>query len=346
VRAFARVILVLMVGAAGALGGCGSEPPSLQSADAGSSVTVEQGPVRITATFSSDRITIAERIDCVVRVLAPADFEIGLPTIGETLGEYTVVESSVSPPRLVVGGLMEHRLSMLLEPFLPGAYEVDPLVVSVRERDAEEASDIALTLPVVTVVSVLDDSPESASIGELKPPLDPVEATGSGEAEGRSWLVAAAIGGGVLALVLVGVVLVARKRRARTRPDPCGEARARLEALASASDLPSDAVDAADDAVRVCLACTIEPAAAAMTASQLIESSNVRHALSSDDMDTLEHCLSQFDRMKYAPSGAAPIELQESVAQAARLASVLIASRDEPHPSTSNGHVATAGGQA
>ena len=345
-RAFARVILVLAVGLAGVVPGCGEQEPAPMGADAGPTVTVEQGSVRVAATFSSDEITIAERIDCDIRVTAPTNYEIGFPTIGETLGVYTVVESSVWPPRLVDGGLVEHRLTMLLEPFLPGEYEVDPLVVSVREVDADETTPVALTLPTVTVVSVLDDSPESASIGELKPPLDPVEPTESGEAGGRLWVLLAAIGGGVLALVLVGAVLFVRKRRAKARPDPCGEARARLEALAAATELNRDAVDAADDAVRVCLACTVEPAAAAMTASQLIASSNVRRTLSADDIGTLEHCLKQFDRFKYAPDADTPGELRETVAQAARLASVLIASRDEPDPAASNGHVASTGGQA
>lgn len=336
------IISMLMFISFAALTGCDSEPVASEEPDIRPMAFVEDGPVRVTARLSADHISIAQRIECVIRSSAPLDYQITFPDLTGTLGDFTIVESTLSPPQLADGGVISQTLTLLLEPFLAGEYIVPAIPIAIRQIDSSEPTIIELALPPVAVESSLDDSPESATIGDVKAPLDPqiVEVDTA-----RSWRVPTAIAV-VVALLGIGATWLCMTRmRAASLPDPFDIAMAHLDRLATAETLPDDAVDIANHAVRACLASTVEPTAASLTVSQLIASTGVQRAYSSSNQDSLEVCLRLFERAQFAPRQEDDQDLRSSISVAARLAS-LLASANETQSATTDGHAIVHGSQA
>ena len=81
-------------------------------------------------------------------------------------GEFAVVRDEEVSERLLDGGRVQRVREYVLQPFLPGEYELPPLTVTINDSDS--ISSEALTIPVE---SVLPD-PETADLLDIAEPLD------------------------------------------------------------------------------------------------------------------------------------------------------------------------------
>ncbi len=134
----------------------------------------EDDAVSLTLKVSRREITAADRVELVLEALTPEEQQIEFPSFDEKLGEFAVVDSRTSAPRLVEGGRVLTAKSFELEPFLPGEYTLPVLTVRHGPKGADEDSirSIETTEQTIDVQSVLPDSAEPPDIKEIAPPVD------------------------------------------------------------------------------------------------------------------------------------------------------------------------------
>lgn len=157
------MLLACCVIAGGCSRGAGQSPEQI-------AVTAEdtQSDVRVTTRIASSEIEIADRI----WVTDTSTWESSSPPAFEPRAwdetEWTVIET-VTDPIAQREGLYSLERRTLLEPFLPGAYEIPPAVVRLRggEQDDDPRLLATETIPV-SVLGVLPDEDE----GELNPIAD------------------------------------------------------------------------------------------------------------------------------------------------------------------------------
>jgi hypothetical protein len=130
----------------------------------------------VTAVFKLDnqKPNIAERIRLTLEVTAPEEYDATMPSVGEKLGQFRVVDCRSTPPVLVGGSQIRQIRTYILEPFLPGEYSMPPMKVAFRPRGGQESDKQELETDEIKiqVKSVLPDNGDSARIHEISPPVD------------------------------------------------------------------------------------------------------------------------------------------------------------------------------
>ena len=128
--------------------------------------TYEAAGGRLELTLDRSSLTTAE--SAVLRLAVEADegAAVDFPDSEGGFGEFAVVRDEEVSERLLDGGRVEHVREYVLQPFLPGEYELPPLTVTLNGSDS--ISSEALTIPVE---SVLQD-PETADLLDIAEPLD------------------------------------------------------------------------------------------------------------------------------------------------------------------------------
>ena len=121
---------------------------------------------RLELTLDRSSLTTAE--SAVLRLAVEADegATVAFPDSEAGFGEFAVVRDEEVSERLLDGGRVERVREYVLQPFLPGEYELPPLTVTLNDSDS--ISSEALTIPVE---SVLPD-PETADLLDIAEPLD------------------------------------------------------------------------------------------------------------------------------------------------------------------------------
>jgi hypothetical protein len=162
----------------------------------------ERGPVTLELAVDRDEVTVADRVELVLRVESPEDYEVRMPSFGEKLEQFGIVDYSVSQPRLVKGGRVVAERSYTLEPFLSGEYVIPPMKVSFWKEPDEEpgAHEIETEEVSITVKSLL---PEQAAELDIRGLAGPVELP----SPSRWWLPA----GAAAALLAAAAAVVVRK---------------------------------------------------------------------------------------------------------------------------------------
>ena len=188
----------------------------------------ESGTVTATIEVSAGHITVADQLELAVEVIAGEQQRVVFPDVEDKLGEFLVADTRVTDPKLLDGGRVARRRTYLLEPFLPGEYEIPELTISFSDEGAEEDSQQNIkTDPIgIEVRSLLPDSEEEPDIKEA---AGPVEMPGLDA--WVYWLVGAAV-----LLLAAGGYFLWRRRRAKAQveeaaPPPHELAYRKLDAL-------------------------------------------------------------------------------------------------------------------
>lgn len=184
--------------------------------------TFARDPYSVSLHVARDRVATADLLRVELTAAAPEGVDVRFPELGAEAGEFGIVGRAESEPRLAGGNRVERRLTLDLEPPLPGEYELPPF--RIRFGETEVATD-----PLkITVESVLPPGEAPADINEIAPPV--------GMPGGRWWL------GALPGVVLGGAVFWwwRRRRRAAAPPVPLPHEIA-LKALRElmAADLPA-----------------------------------------------------------------------------------------------------------
>lgn len=198
---FRRLTKALIAAALALLVSCAPE----QSATSAPGFAIEKQyqaeNVDVKLRVSAAEITASDRVLAEVEVVAPEGEEIDFPQFEDKLGEFQVVESRRSSPRLVDDGRVLIKKSYELEPFLPGDYALPPL--KIEHGPAEARAELETEEIPIQVISVLPEEEAEPDIKEIAPPV---------ELPGTPPWVYGAIALGVLALA-AGAYLLWRRRR-------------------------------------------------------------------------------------------------------------------------------------
>ena len=188
----------------------------------------ESGTVTATIEVNAGSITVADQLELAVEVIASEDQRIVFPEIKEKLGEFRVADTRVSDPKLLDGGRVARRQTYLLEPFLPGGYEIPELTIGFSDQGADEDSQQSIQTEAIDIEvrSLLPDSEEEPDIKEASGPVEM-----PGVDAWVYWLIGAAV-----LLLAAGGYFLWRRRRAKAQveeatPPPHETAYAELEAL-------------------------------------------------------------------------------------------------------------------
>ena len=128
--------------------------------------TYEAAGGRLELTLDRSALTTAESALLRLAVQADEGVAVAFPDSGDGFGEFAVERDEEVSERLLDGGRVERVREYVLQPFLPGEYELPPLTVTLNGSDS--ISSEALTIPVE---SVLQD-PETADLLDIAEPLD------------------------------------------------------------------------------------------------------------------------------------------------------------------------------
>ena len=154
------------IGVAAALAGasCGSE--SAQDLQPAIAETYETSVGRLEVTLDRSSFTTAESARLRLAVAADEGVVVAFPDSEDGFGEFAVVSDEAVSERLLDGGRVERVREYVLQPFLPGDYELPALTVTLD--GAESISSEAFT---IIVESVLQD-PEAAELLDIAEPVD------------------------------------------------------------------------------------------------------------------------------------------------------------------------------
>ena len=214
------LMALLMLGLAGfiIMSACRKSQPPAEKPAAGIHQAFEKAPVTVDVDVDRSTITVADRLELNITVLAPAGYEVELP---DKLPEsddketaFSLVEAKAPSQELTEDGrthVSQIKVSRtyILEPFLAGAYTIPPMTVGFRKAGEKEQAGQSLDtgkIPV-TVTSLL---PKAADEKGVKP--HDIRAPMSLPPQVAVWVWAAGIGAALL-LAGLGIFLVVRKRR-------------------------------------------------------------------------------------------------------------------------------------
>ena len=150
-----------------ALASCGaSEKPNRRDVLLEVAQTHERGAARLELSLDRRSLTTSESVLLRLEVEGAESDTVRFPEPEGSFGEFAVARDEALPMRLGVDGRVVRGHDYVLQPFLPGDYEVPPLAIVMN--DAAEISTDAFKIPVE---SVLDD-PESAELLDIADAVD------------------------------------------------------------------------------------------------------------------------------------------------------------------------------
>ncbi|MFH0982443.1 MAG: hypothetical protein V2A79_13025 [Planctomycetota bacterium] len=217
------------------LAGCGRSTPdasgNANSADEVKPIvkTAEVGPVKMTVRADKDRITIAERLQLAIEVIAANGVDVEMAEPGERLNEFQIRSFTNRPAEPVEGG-RRWTQTYDLDIFLSGQYSIPELESRFidRREESPRRSGGAASQPVdglespshtregtihtepftIEVTSLLEGAFDPAQFRDIKGPVElPSEAS-------RRWSAWAAGAAMVAAAGVAGVMLWRRRGRA------------------------------------------------------------------------------------------------------------------------------------
>jgi len=257
----------------GAIGGC-ARPAEESAPEAAVESWFEEGPVRVHVRLDQIEIDTVGSVTLDIETDSDPRFVVEGAKIGDSLGGLTVRDRIERGPTLGADGRVHRSTRLMLEPYLPGEYEIPELVFSYESIEGEggnggdgggQAGEVRTGALRVDVVSVLGDG--ALSLGEMRDVVDPVRK------------VEIPVGGIVIASVIaIGLVvaIVVVGRRLQLDPpavSPVSASRERLEVLQRRplEDEPerSETLHEASELVRLCIAHRAEPGAAQMSQREL-----------------------------------------------------------------------------
>jgi hypothetical protein len=150
--------------------------------DTGLFKTYDQGPLTLIQKTSKKEMTVADQLAVVLETSAPENMKVEFPTYSASLGDFTLIDITVSPARLVGTGdnvRVIHEAEYLVEPYLPGTYSIPKMTITYLDRNnGTESTQLVTEELQVTVKSLLDQDAAIVEIKDIKGPLSLPENTG------------------------------------------------------------------------------------------------------------------------------------------------------------------------
>lgn len=210
------ITLVYLLGCSATFPGCRDErAPAEGTGDrAGSIVQVaDRGPVRMTVTVDKRGITLSERFNLTVEVVAPRGIDVEMPRLGERVTDLSIRDYRQYPAESFEGG-WRRRQEYRLDAFLSGDYTIPEMTATFIDRrageDALAKAEVAVSQFTLTVRSLVEGELDPTAFRDIKGlvplPFD------------RSWAWAAT-GGLAGAVVLTLAILGLLRHRHREAPE-------------------------------------------------------------------------------------------------------------------------------
>ncbi len=176
--------------------------------------TAERGPVTMIITADRSEITIADRLNLTIEVLAEDGVDVEMPEFGQQL-EAFAIRNYTTESRVPVGGKYRWRQEYELDIFLSGSYAVPALTTRFVDRRKGEDDVVESSVTTdsfeVTVTPLMEGEFDPTVFRDVK---GPVELSIS-----RTWTWLGWAAGGLAAAVVLFFLALWLIRRAR-RPVP------------------------------------------------------------------------------------------------------------------------------
>lgn len=145
---------------------CGSDRAEL--VEPGSAVTrqAENGGARLALTLDRDVLSTVDTATLRLEVETDEADSVEFPDAGDGFGDLAVLREEPAADRLLGSGRVLRARQYVLQPFLPGEYEIPSLVVTLNGT-----SELATEPITITVESVLEDS-EDAELRDISEPVE------------------------------------------------------------------------------------------------------------------------------------------------------------------------------
>lgn len=238
--------------------GCGFSLPPWSTNDAarGARRVAEADGVKLTVEVRPQEARLSDELRLTLTVDHPLNTTVELPDLGDHVGDFRIrsfrdvgesedaavvaqgsdagtrsADASSSVPGNATP-LPRLQREYRLEPTRVGQLEIEPLVVTYREADAEEAADDKLLVTEPLAIAI--HSPYTArdsSLDELAEMAGPVELANSDQRWSRSTLLLMTTLVAVLAATIVLLWVARRRQQPTTPPNPCEIALLELDRL-------------------------------------------------------------------------------------------------------------------
>jgi len=201
--------LALMLLGAMAIAACEPDETGAPDRDADTGIhrTFERGPIAVDLEVDRSEITIADRMTLSIAATIEEAYQVELPSFGEQLEQFGIVDYHTVPPRLIEDGRTRTTRSYILEPFLSGDYTIPPMTLRFWKagEDESEVHEITTDELTIQVTSLLPEDMGDLTIHDIQPP---VELPSSHSL--RLWL---ASGAAAILLLGTGAALWRRRRQ-------------------------------------------------------------------------------------------------------------------------------------
>ena len=167
--------------------------------------SAERGPARVVLDIDKKEISIADQINLTISVDIEEDYEVELPSFGDKLEQFGIVDYHNFQPELKDNNRKLIKRTYVLEPFLSGDYTISPMKIMFFKKDEKDTDKHFVDTPEVTVKvkSLLPEDMKDLKLHEIVPPLPyPVSYT--------VWIYSGA--GILLILILAGGFFYYRRR--------------------------------------------------------------------------------------------------------------------------------------
>lgn len=176
--------------------------------DSGIHKTYERGPATLAIDLDHAKITIADRLTLTLSMTIDEDYQFELPGFGEKLEQFGIVDYHTSQPVLTGGNRKKISRTYILEPFLSGEYKIPPMAVLFwKMGEKTDPHKIETEELMVRVTSLLPEKMAGMKIHDIVPPLPLPRSY-------KMWMTAG-VGGGVLILIILGAMILYKKKKAK-----------------------------------------------------------------------------------------------------------------------------------
>ncbi len=147
---------------------------ALEEFDPGIHKTFERGPVEIALDVDKKEISLADRLNFQISVVADEAYEFELPKFGDKLEQFGIVDYHTTQPQLLENNRSQVSRSYELEPFLSGDYKIPPMKIIFWEKGKRETESHEIETEEITikVTSLLPEAKEDLKLHDIKPPVE------------------------------------------------------------------------------------------------------------------------------------------------------------------------------
>ena len=254
--------------------------------------SVQSGPLALLVHADRSSLSTAETLRLRIEATCPPGVVVRWPELGESLGEFTIIDHLGLPPKRTDDGRHIVTRIYTLAPFLAGEYQVPPLTVAFEHEQRQAASLRSQPLRI-EVRSVLDEPPEELSVGD---PLGPAPLPAAEPGAGPWPWIAGAAGAGAVAAIAVAAAITRRARREGPAHDPVRAARVALAAMQSGA-APVSATEI-DRATRPALCRLLGAESAGATSTELAAIAG--RLVPAEALSKLDHYLTSADEALFS----------------------------------------------